>query len=290
MYDLTLPMGQMNYMSLMPSMGLTSNYANNVIGQDMLTNAGYDNSIMGASAMNYGGNPYGFTMPPCAASTASGGASTGTLASNSFFNPDYMYNYMDKNQDYMINYGIKQQTKMRNADMQVASPVESVALAGKVLHDKILADEQDQIKKAYNDYCARVEALYGGNVDKEALRARADLLYQQLTGKSISQDLKEHGRSEFTQAFVNALTLGISNKRSAAENANYITGAEEGRMEKMHRTAGRIAGGATVGAAATVTTWGALKLLTPKLFKNKPIIGLIVGAIAGFFAAKGRDH
>ena len=287
MYDLTMPMGQMNYMSLMPSMGLTNNYANSVMSQNMLTSTGYNSALM--SAVNPLNNPYSFGMGgglqvPTSSTTQSSGA-----VSNFGFDPNYMFNYMDRNQDFMINYGIKQQTKMRNANMKVNSPEESVQLAASVLHNKILEDEQDQIKKAYNDYCARVCELYGGFEDKNALRARADVLYQQMTGKSIAQDLKEHGRSQFAQSFVKSISFGLSNSSSAAENAAYVTGSEEGRMERFQKIAGRIAGGATVGAATTVTAWGLGKIISPKWFKNKPLIGVAIGAIAAIFAAMRSD-
>lgn len=251
---------------------LTNNYASSVMTDDMLYSAGYNSTTPMGTSYNLG--------------------TTGTTGTTGFqpLDPDYYYKYMDKNQDYMINYGINQQVKMRSGEVRANSPMEAVNLAARNLHLKIMENEQEQIQNAYEKYCEQVGALYGCDLDKEALRARADLLYQNMVGKTIGDDIKEHGRGQFSQSFIQSLTFGLADRKSAAENACYVNGTEEGRGERFEKIAGKVAGGAVVGGAATVGTWGLMKILSPKMLKNKSLIGILVGIAAGVLAAMRSDH
>ena len=94
-----------------------------------------------------------------------------------------------------------------------------------------------------------------------------------MTGKTIVQQLREYGHGSMTQGFIQSLTFGAFNRKSAEDNVSMITGAPVGTTEKTKHNAGRLAGAATVGAIAG----GIAKAC--KSGKAK-IIGLAAGGIA----------
>ena len=99
---------------------------------------------------------------------------------------DY-YKQYEKYQDFMIDSQVRQQQKLRNADLKLNAPQEGIQGRAALLHDKILRNEQQQIKQAYQDYLESVKNYYGDNVSQSELISRANKLYIDIHGKSSWQ-------------------------------------------------------------------------------------------------------
>lgn len=196
---------------------------------------------------------------------------------------NYYQNY-EKYQDFMINNQVRQQQRMRNADLQLNSPQEGIQKQALLLHEKIMRNEQQQIHQAYDSFKQSVRNMYGDNATEEQVANRASTLYAQLTGKSIPDDIRAYGRDSFTQGFLQTLTLGFADKKTAEENIAELTGQPIGRGEKHKKVAGNIVGGALIGGATFLTSGmicNAFKIAS----KSKTFWGIIAGAIAGIGAA-----
>ena len=195
---------------------------------------------------------------------------------------DY-YRQYERYQDFMIDSSVRQQQKMRNADMRLNAPQEGIQGKLSVLQDKILRNEQQQIKQAFDSYVESIKNLYGDVSDADA-KSRAITLYKQATGKSLLEDIREHGRDSFTQGVIQTATFGIFNKKTAEETVSELTGQPVGTEEDAKKIAGNVAGGALVGGAAFGLSSLALKGLKIAA-KSKTFWGMAIGAIAGTAAA-----
>lgn len=191
---------------------------------------------------------------------------------------DY-YKQYEKYQDFMIDSQVRQQQKMRNANLQLGAPEEGINASASILHDKILRNEQQQIKQAYASYVNKVKAMYG-DADESQILSRANSLYAQIHGKTIIDDIRSHGRDSFTQGVLQTASLGFADGKTAEENISDLTGQPVGRTDKALKAAGNITGGALVGGAA----FGLSKLALGVLgwaTKSKTLIGMAIGAAAG---------
>ncbi len=196
---------------------------------------------------------------------------------------DYYKNY-EKYQDFMINNQVRQQQKMRNADLQLNSPQEGIQKQATILHEKILQNEQEQILQAYASFKESVRNMYGDNASNEQIANRASTLYAQITGKSITDDIREHSHDSLTQGFLQTVTFGLADGKSAEENVSALTGQPVGRKEHSKKVIGNVAGGALIGGAtflASKPLFEALKFSA----KNKTFWGIVAGAIAGTVTA-----
>ena len=171
------------------------------------------------------------------------------------FNQQQYYDYLKNNQKFSVNYSIDQQKMNRNADMKINASMEAVKGAATALKDKIMKNEQDQVKEAYDKYVAAVAAAYGDGNPQE-IQARAKSLYAQMNGGvTLTQDLREYGHGSFTQGLLQSLTLGTYYKNSAEDNVAYTTNSPVATGEKASQNAGRLTGAGIVGGA----TYGAVK-------------------------------
>lgn len=216
---------------------------------------------MGYGGMGYGMN-YGMPYPP-----------TGST-------PEEYYQNYEKYQDFMINNQVRQQQKMRNADLQLNSPQEGIQKQAALLHDKIIRNEQEQILQAYSAFKESVRSLYGDQATDEQIANRAGTLYAQVTGKSLLDDIREHSRDSLTQGFMQTVTFGLADGKSAEENISALTGQPVGRQERAKKVVGNIAGGALVGGAAGIGVFALLEGLKVAS-KSKTFWGILAGAIAG---------
>ncbi len=186
--------------------------------------------------------------------------------------PQSCFDTMRQYQKLSTDYNIEQQKLNRNADMRINASMEAIKNSASVLQDKIQSNEQGQIEEAYNNYLNAVSAAYGEGTPAE-IAARAKTLYTQMTGSSITQDIRQHGHGSATQGFIQSLTFGLYNSKSAEDNVSMITGAPVGTGEKTKHNLGRLAGAATVGAIAGGIAHAC------KSGKAK-IIGLVAGGVA----------
>ncbi len=207
--------------------------------------------------------------------------------------------YFDNMRDYQkfyVDYNVDQQRMNRNAELRINASLEKIKGAATILKDKIVNNEQGQIEQAYKNYVAAVAQAYGA-ADKGEIEARAKTLYAQMNnGKSIVDELREHGHSSMTSGFLQSLMFSTYNRKSAEDNISEITGAPVNTSEKLSQNVGRVAGAATAGAvagglvklcqtgskAAKTTTQVATNASKfSKFFKGKAgIIGLAVAGVA----------
>ena len=200
---------------------------------------------------------------------------------------DYYRNY-EKYQDFMIDNQVHQQQKWRNADLRLNASTEGIQKQAAILHEKILQNEQQQIQEAYASFKESVRAMYGDATD-EQISNRASTLYQQITGTSVVDDIRKNGRGSFTQGFLQTVTLGLADKKTAEENISELTGQPVGRSERAKKIAGNVAGGAMFGGAAAISANWIFKSFVKSL-KNKPLVAAIIGAGVGLATAIGTSR
>lgn len=224
-----------------------------------------------------GVNPMMPMMPPGYMPSFGGNTGTG----NSY--EDY-YKQLEKYQDFMIDSQVRQQQKMRDADLRLSGPVEGIQEKATLLKDKIIRNEQQQIKQSYDSFVESVKQMYGDNASEEQIRNRANALYKQATGKELMEDIREHGRDSFTQGLVQSLTFGLFNRQTAEETVSSITGQPVGSEENAKKIAGSVAGGAIVGGSAFALSGVALSA-AKVASKSKTFWGIVAGGVLGAIAA-----
>lgn len=195
---------------------------------------------------------------------------------------DNMKNYQQSWNDYYIDA----QKMQRNNDVKLNGAMEAIQENASNLRDKIAQNEQDQVMAAYKNYLNAVKNAYG-EASEEELNSRALTLYAQMNGKSLVQDLREHGHSSLMQGFIQTLTLNTYNRRSSEDNIADITHQEVPIGEKTEQNIGRIAGCATIGGI----TYGIVKLIGKHAGSIKglkfPSKAGAIGLVAGCIAALG---
>lgn len=195
---------------------------------------------------------------------------------------DY-YKNIEKYDDFMLDRQVRREQRVRNANLQLSSPGEGIQKQAELLHEKILQDEQEQIKIAYDQYIDSVKAMYG-DATKEQIENRADSLYKQIHGVTVHDDIRKNGKGSFTQGFLQTLTFGLADGKTAEENISTLTGLPVSRTEDSKKFAGNIAGGAAVGGLTTVATVPLLKALKIGA-KNRTMWGIFAGAAVGLLTA-----
>ncbi len=177
------------------------------------------------------------------------GMGMGAMDSSYF---DNMKNY----QQSWNNYYVDAAKMQRNNDVKLNGAMEAIQENAANLRDKIAQNEQDQIPEAYQNYLNAVKNAYG-EASEEELNSRALSLYTQMSGKTLVQDLRDHGHSSLLQGFIQSITFNTYNRRSAEDNIADITHQSVPAGEKTEQNIGRIAGCATIGGVA----YGVTKML-----------------------------
>ena len=260
--------------------GLYPNIYNNQIAMNDLS--GYDmyypsnlcmDPMLSMNGSIFGGGMFGaspYMMPPAMPFMGSG-------------NYEDYYKQYEKYQDFMIDNQIRQQQKLRNADLRLNSPQEGIQGRVAILQDKIVRNEQQQIKQAYDNLVEGVRSLYG-NASDEELKNRANALYKQTVGKTVLEDIREHGRDSFTQGTIQSLTFGLFNRKTAEETVSELTGQPVGTEENAKKIVGNVVGGAVVGGCVFGLSNLGLKALKIAS-KSRTFWGMAIGAVAGITAA-----
>lgn len=261
LYANQIALNDLTNLDLYPPMGMTMDPLLSMNGS--IFGNGYNNFGM----MGMGGMPY---MP-----TFGGGYA------NNY--QDY-YKNLEQYQDFMIDNQVRQQQKMRTADLRLNSPQEGIQKKAVLLKEKIMQDEQEQIQIAYKDFIASVKAMYPDGSDEE-IANRASSIYSQLNGgTSVNDDIRQYGKGSFEQGFLQTVTLGLADKKTAEENISDLTGQPVGRTEKSKKFAGNIAGGALFGGATFLATMPLLKALKVGA-KSRTFWGILAGGIVGLGTA-----
>lgn len=166
------------------------------------------------------------------------------------YNPDSMYQQMDKWTDYMYDRNVKYTEKARANDMRVNGPLEAAQYAADALKEKIEKDDQPQIQVAFEKYKTAIKNLYPeyANLDDKHLTAKAMELYKERNGISVKDDIRDKSNNIFMQKFLNGATFGMGWNGSGEETIEKLTGNPMSREDKIK---GAI--GTTAGAAASIT-------------------------------------
>jgi len=208
------------------------------------------------------------------------------------FDYDAFYNQMEQTQNRMTDNQIRQTQRWRNVSFMANTPYAAIQKQVKALHTKVIEDEQEQIRDAFQALKASVRAAYDpeGTATDEQITAQAEREYFNLYGKELVEDLKDHSSGSFKQGFLQTVTFGLYDGVTAEENVAMITGQPVGRKEHTKKTLGNAVGGAIMGA----TGLGLLSKIgwLGKALKSKPLWAAAIGGLAGLFgaAAVGQRH
>lgn len=177
-------------------------------------------------------------------------AGAGVTGAYGGYNPDSMYQQMDKWTDYMYDRNVKYTEKARANDMRINGPLDAAHYAADALKEKIEKDDQPQIQIAFEKYKAAIRNLYPeyAKLDDRSLTAKAMDLYKQRNNISVKDDIRSKSSNILWQKFLNGATFGIGFKGSGEETIEKITGNPMSREDKIK---GAI--GTTAGAAASIT-------------------------------------
>ena len=88
-------------------------------------------------------------------------------------------------------------------------------------------------------------------------------------------DIRQNGRDSFTQGFLQTLTFGFADNKTAEENIALLTGQPVGRSEDAKKFAGNVAGGAVVGGGLLGSAgliWKGIKTGA----KSKTLLGISI--------------
>ena len=239
---------------------------NDLTDMDLYSPLGMANPIMGMNGSIFNAGVYPI-MPG--------------IYGGSYNYEDYYKNY-DKYQNFLIESRVRQQQKMREADIRLNSPEEGIAKKAAYLHEKIMRNEQQQIQLAYNDFKESVRSMYP-NATEEEISNRTSTLYKRYINVSLTDDIRKHGRGSFTQGFLQTVTLGFADNKTAEENISDLTGLPVGRTERTKKIAGNIAGGAIVGGGGFLLGKVIAKALGVAS-KSRTFWGIAAGAIGGLIA------
>lgn len=185
----------------------------------------YDMDLMGGSIFN-GMMPF---MP-----TFGGG-----------MNYDYYFNNMKDYLNFTSDYNLQMVENQRRNDLRINAVDEAIRNAAAVLNEKIVANEQQQIQQAYNNYIAAVAAKYPGESEQNIV-ARAKSNYQQLYNSTITDEIRKYGHDTFTHGLYRGLTFGLYGKLTPEDNISKITGQPVSRWDKFKEIGGLATGGAAV--------------------------------------------
>ena len=259
--------GNIDY-SLMP---LLENYKNQVAMLDPMNSPlSMNGSVFGAYPMI---NPY------------MGGVGVGNYYNNGKFDYDQYYADMRNNNHSMMENSLIQAQESRQYNYKANAPMTLLQKQATTLKVKIEQDEQDQIQQALYAYLASVRNVYdpNGQMSEQNLLAQAEAIYsQQFPGRSIQGDLAQYSKGSFKHGLLQALTFGMYDKTTAAENIATITGQPVGTRDSLWKKLGNAVGGSVLGALGL----GLLGRMV-KCGGKASILGAIGGAILGYLGSNG---
>lgn len=194
----------------------------------------------------------------------------------------------EKMQDFQIDSQVRYQKKMNGAQFEVQADDDAVTRQIGILQGQIKANNQDQVMDQYNKLVQSIQAklqnsgFLPSGISKEKSRAvvqaHAEKLYFLQTGKSIADELREHGNGSFVHGMKKILSFGFSNNRTAEENIADISGTKLDKSETAKKFLGGFAILGTIGGViAAIVTKGKVK--------PTAITALAAGTVGGTAAA-----
>lgn len=179
--------------------------------------------------------------------------------------PKERMEYMADMEDYQIQRQIQRRKTMDAANFQVQAADDVITRQIGNLQSVVGRNEQDYVMTEYGKLTNAIrnkfkEAGYT-NVPEEQIKAHAEKLYYETTGKSLLNDVQENGHSSFVTGLVDVFGFGLGNEKSASQNIANITGQSETKAEKGWRWVGKITAGLIAGAGIILGGKGAKTLI-----------------------------
>lgn len=186
-------------------------------------------------------------------------------------------------QQFQTEMQVNNQKRNNGINFALTSEEDMVTRQIAILQSKIKANEQDQIMDCYNKLLQSAkqqlknQGIDVNSVSNDQLKAYVEKLYGQATGKSMTDEIAEHGSGQFGAGFKDGLFgLGwlFTNKRTAKDNIAEITGEPTSRKDKWNRVLGTAVSAILTAGPALMAFGGQLKLGTKilggilKLFKK----------------------
>lgn len=159
-------------------------------------------------------------------------------------------------QNAQLKRQIENQNHMNGINFTLTSESDAITRRISILQSKIKANEQDDIMDCYNKLLNAVkkqltsQGINIKDVSSEQLKAYAEKLYLQTTGKSLTDEISEYGSGQFGNGFKKGIFgLGwlFCNKRTAKDNIAEITGEEVSKTDKLNQALGTATSGILAG-------------------------------------------
>lgn len=200
--------------------------------------------------------------------------------------------YQEGISDYNRQRQVRDKYADKNATFRANAGEDAISTRIGVLSRKIADNDQDNVAVEYNKLCKEIEkALIGAQVNPEDITPQkingfAIRLYQQQTGKNLTDDLVNNSNGSFIHGMKEGAFFGLgsafTSKRTYLDNLTEITGELPEKNEKTYEALGAILSGALTGSAAFLAAKFGLKSVA-RAFSSKSRIawGLVGSAIAG---------
>ena len=151
-------------------------------------------------------------------------------------------------------------TKLGADQVVMKSTAEDLADAIVNNNSSLILKRWDAFKSAFRntaEYKRLEQAFKGGQIDEKYVNEMIANKFEQLTGQSIRQLVRDNAHGNFWSGVINGLTLGIAQDKSASKLQDKMLHSKETTGSKIVRTTGNVAGGAAAGAAigAACTAW-----------------------------------
>ena len=159
------------------------------------------------------------------------------------------------NQNGEINF-----TKLNADQIVMKSSAEDLADAIVNNNSKLILKRWESFKRAYMntaEFKRLEQAFKGGEISEKYINEMIANKFEQITGQSIRKLVNENAHGNLVSGFINGLTFGIAQDKSAGKLQDKMVHSKESGGAKVVRTVGNVAGGAAAGAAigAGIGVW-----------------------------------
>ena len=244
-----------------PSQYYGNSYATQVMNSD--------SDFMGLSPINgvsggngiFGGGMMGGMMPGMMGGMNGYGPGSECMNMSQI---DYM-KYQERMEDYQIDKQVRQKHKLANSEFSATAAEDVITRQIGVLQRKIKNNEQDSVFPEYNKLVKAVEeklkegGYVGEHTSKDQIKAHAEKLYFEATGKSVTDDLAANGDSGFVHGMkqgVGGFGWMLTNKKNYEDNISDITGEDKSGTSTAWQKVGQFTSVLLTGAFALLALKG----------------------------------
>ena len=151
-------------------------------------------------------------------------------------------------------------TKLSADQVVMKASAEDLADAIVNNNSSIILKRWDAFKQAFKntaEYKRLEEAFKGGEINEKYINEMVANKFEQLTGQSIRNLVRENAHGNLVSGFINGLTFGLAGDKSSSKLQDKMLHSKETTGSKIVRTTGNVAGGAAAGAAigAGIGVW-----------------------------------